>query len=540
MKLELGPILYAGDSDATHWRFHVNMLFQGGGAERPPVTLVPRGEGMEIGEPRIAWDFSEVEGRVYWRWPVSVERGPEERRVAYEVSSEMELPDWLERAVSGVVIPRAGHLPRIAFFSCNGVEKLEDMRDLDDPFSLWADMFERHCREADEGEYHAGYHLLVGGGDQIYADSLWYQEPLDDYRVLPQRERATRPFPPEFRAQVRKHFVELYAKRWSATHMRRMMARVPVLFTWDDHDIRDGWGSYPRDMQESPVFRGVFEAAREAFYAFQVGGEAENRLWPRGGAPSTRRHLLQAATFPGTNRRLDLLLLDLRSERTRDQVLSEEQWRDLVGWMEEHRAAAASGERRHLVVVSTIPLVHLSYYGFIDTATGSSDALADDRIDQWEHPRHQGERARMVMRLLKHARDAGCQVTILSGDVHVGARGRIVSADPEHLPEGSARATIHQVTSSGIVNMPPSWIQMQVMRLAAEKGGKEFLRDEVYTELVDVTGGRQFLRARNWLSAVFDLHEEDESNPSARLWMKWFTDDGGIEPQVVVDPRIVP
>lgn len=41
--------------------------------------------------------------------------------------------------------------------------------------------------------------------------------------------------------------------------------------TCDDHDIFDGWGSYPAALQDCAVFRGVFEAARAAYLLFQVG-----------------------------------------------------------------------------------------------------------------------------------------------------------------------------------------------------------------------------------------------------------------------------
>jgi hypothetical protein len=28
--------------------------------------------------------------------------------------------------------------------------------------------------------------------------------------------------------------------------------------TWDDHDLMDGWGSYPSPVQQSPVFQGLY------------------------------------------------------------------------------------------------------------------------------------------------------------------------------------------------------------------------------------------------------------------------------------------
>lgn len=39
---------------------------------------------------------------------------------------------------------------------------------------------------------------------------------------------------------------------------------------WDDHDIFDGWGSYPLNLQYSDVFQIIFERAELFYYIFQV------------------------------------------------------------------------------------------------------------------------------------------------------------------------------------------------------------------------------------------------------------------------------
>jgi hypothetical protein len=39
--------------------------------------------------------------------------------------------------------------------------------------------------------------------------------------------------------------------------------------TWDDHDIFDGYGSYPRRLQTCAVFRGLAGVARRFFLLFQ-------------------------------------------------------------------------------------------------------------------------------------------------------------------------------------------------------------------------------------------------------------------------------
>lgn len=38
---------------------------------------------------------------------------------------------------------------------------------------------------------------------------------------------------------------------------------------WDDHDIFDGWGSYPERLQLCPMFKGLFSVARRFYLLFQ-------------------------------------------------------------------------------------------------------------------------------------------------------------------------------------------------------------------------------------------------------------------------------
>ena len=45
---------------------------------------------------------------------------------------------------------------------------------------------------------------------------------------------------------------------------------------WDDHDVFDGWGSWPPARQNCPVFRGVAAAARDAFALFQLAAQPDD------------------------------------------------------------------------------------------------------------------------------------------------------------------------------------------------------------------------------------------------------------------------
>ena len=537
MKLALGPVLYLGRADehapgakkskARLWRFHVALLVQGGDAAAPPVTVEPVGEDVAVGEATVAWDFGDVGGGVYWRWTVEAVRGPEDRRVGYVVRAAGASVEGLEeeRRVDDVCVPALGSLPRIAFFSCNGTEQIEAIRTHPDPRALWKDILRRHQGNQPGASHLPGYHLLLGGGDQVYADSLWHKPPLRRYEATPLDAAPTTRLTDEEWREVRRQYVELYAERWSDPEMRTVMARVPGVFTWDDHDIFDGWGSHDERRQRPDNYFGqVFGAARDAFHAFLVGGRGDT-LRVRGDRPQ----FLQAASFVEADRRLDLLVLDLRSGRTPRQVLAPDQWEDVTRWLDGH-AAGLGAAQSHLVVVSTIPVVHRRVYRLFSGL--DVKGIRDDQLDQWEHPSHRGERAHLLVTLLRHARRAASQVTILSGDVHVGARGRVVATHPELCPGGRPEGVLHQVTSSGIINFAPRWYELLLLRLATDDDRDSPL-DGVYTQMLDVTGDEQLLLRRNWLSVVFD--EQGQDWPSVRMWLKWYTEQGGVEPQVVVE-----
>src|SRR3546814_6299998 len=88
--------------------------------------------------------------------------------------------------------------------------------------------------------------------------------------------------------------------------MAWMVARVPTLAMWDDHDICDGWGSLPHERMDSPLGRSLFEVAREFFLLFQQGVAADD--YPPAFADRSGGSLGWHLRLPG----LDIIAPDLR------------------------------------------------------------------------------------------------------------------------------------------------------------------------------------------------------------------------------------
>jgi phosphodiesterase/alkaline phosphatase D-like protein len=381
----------------------------------------------------------------------------------------------------------------------------------------------------------AGFHVLLGGGDQIYCDELWHTSRLlTRWAEASHAEMLKARLGDAQRERLVQTFVDHYVRRFEAPPFSEALARIPVVFTWDDHDIFDGFGSYPDDLQACRLFQDVFRAATLTYDAFQLGGTA-----PLHGRSSAAKHRLQKLSFSAGGRILDLVLLDLRSERTALQVMSEEQHTDLRDWLAKRCEALGAERQRHVVVVSSAPLLYLRFSDWTESATAglrpfNDLRIADDMRDQWESAPHQGERSRLAMLLLAHARASCSRVTVLSGDVHVACRGRFVSNDPKHVLPGEPLAFVELLTASGIVHPPPeAWKFACVQALGSDRPIQ--LSPFVRGELLPL-GNQQFLRARNWLALAFDAFAP--ARPRTRLWAQWRTEKGPVSEQVVVETPV--
>ena len=363
------------------------------------------------------------------------------------------------------------------------------------------------------------YHLLIGGGDQIYCDSVW-TDVLRLRQLDTWAKRRDAKVSPTLVRDLEKHFAHLYL-RWKDSWFHEMHARVPGIYTWDDHDIFDGWGSYDDELQACPVFQAIFSTARCAFQLFQLGGGPGT---PGSLCLAPQGHFLQGLRLDG---QLDVLALDLRSERTDEQVMDPNaQWRDVHAFLTARAAAPppAPLPARHLLVVSSIPLVYLNFAStekFLDWFPWRQD-LEDDLRDQWESSAHQEERARLIMTLLDHAAATGTRITVLSGDVHVGARGRIVSRRPAHLIGPEPEAVMHQLTSSAIVFPPPSALALAGMRAVSGEGPSPRWRSRRSRPRSSLGADYFLLGQRNWLSI------ENGTGDKHELWVRWLTEDGDV------------
>ena len=321
--------------------------------------------------------------------------------------------------------------PRIALLSCNGAFEVKHR---ERRYRMWQRLHD---------EIAAGnVDLVVHAGDQVYADDV-----VKRYASAARRAKD----PEAMLARLTEEYRRLYVERfWTVPEVAAVLTACPNIMTWDDHDIDEGWGSNPND--DKPWRRLFFRAAKQAFAEFQASI----------GCPRIDETSFACGFVHGE---VGFLLLDGRTHRLykEGRVLGEAQFAAAKRWL-----AALPVTTRRVYLVLGIPPVHakLNTAQAILRWTPFSEPYASDLRDGWASKGNKRECERLMQLLLDfYETHAASDITILSGDVHVGDIGRL-----EHAKAG----VTWQVTSSGIGSPPPEgmsgWLMEKVNRPAVDLG----------------------------------------------------------------------
>lgn len=475
-RLLLGPVLHFRGEQGDRWRLSALFVIEG---EAEPDDLSVEGVGLPVPPRHVAaW-----RGRHLWRFDFAVPRTLSDREAAYGFQESAQR--WR------LAVPARTATPRLAYTACNGSEdEREGEHGGDRRNALWSDLAAQHERTP--------FHLLLQGGDQLYADSVWRDCPtLAAWQRRKAPARYSRPFTAMMAEEAMGYYVDRYLALWSQPEIAAVLARIPSVMMWDDHDIFDGWGSLSEEAQHSAVMRGVAMVARRAFALFQLASTPETLPECVWGA----EHGSFALGFRLGD--LGLLAPDLRSDRTPTRVLSERSWAALPGWLERFQGC------RHLLFLSSVPLLYADtgpLERWANRLPGTAN-LRDDLRDQWRSPAHVEEWRRLLELLAGFSLRSGCRVTALSGEVHVGARAVLHGGGVE----------MWQLVSSGVVHPPPGRLTAAVLERLAARRDAPFpgwsLEMPPFTET-----GRRLIRARNWLA----LHLDRKS----QLHAQWHAEDG--------------
>ena len=562
----VGPVLsFRGVSQAGQWQVTALVGVVSGSAF--PALFI---EGRACPAPKVLLVRSR---ETILRYDLSCDQQAQERTVQFGVGQGG--PQWQ------FSIPGQDYAPRMAYVSCNGFSDPSGMRKLVRPENaVWADLISNHDSDLRAAGYvldkeqlwHEGrihdkglkrFHLLLMGGDQIYFDSIWEDvKPLKKWVGMSRKEQLAFKVSVALETEIESYYFGLYANRWLPDTRRDWghskpnldaadaMARIPTVMMWDDHDIFDGWGSYSPAMQHCELFQVLMRHARRAFWVFQLQHALDDlpplQLLQRANVSQQDPQyepMQWSAQLKGDRLALPLLdgqpgfsfgyhlgpvslfVADLRTERSRTQVLGADTWTAMQAWLNtlrDGKPAHPGSKCQHLIFMSSVPVAHpkLSLAeGLLDTFGQDHvlDSNADDLKDHWSHGDHEGERKRLLESLTRIAEQRMLRVSIASGDVHVAAWGSCYRRD---IPPTSNWAQIQQFTSSGVVH--PSLIGvaerlfLQLLNHTASK--VQSIDVQHCVEMMLFPGfNRYVMPARNWLAFELDMGGET----GCKLWATW-------------------
>ena len=281
----------------------------------------------------------------------------------------------------------------------------------------------------------------------------------------------------------------------------------------------------------SPVFTGLGAIAYKYYMLFQhqsVPEETEKHepSWILGASPGPYINQLSRSIFIHLGRTVAFLGLDCRTERMRDEVLSQETYDRIF---DRCRAEIITGRTRHLIVLLGVPIAYprLNFLenvltsklmdpikamgrtgmlgNFVNKFDGGVEIL-DDLDDHWTAKHHKGERNWFVQELQELAAEKSVRITILGGDVHLAAVGQFFSNKKLGIPKDRDHRYMPNIISSAIVNTPPPDMMADVLNRRNKVHHLDADTDEDMIPLFthDVDGkprnNRRLLPRRNWCS----------------------------------------
>ena len=163
-------------------------------------------------------------GVTFWRFNLEVELGSAQSRVAYRINNGPAVGFW---------VPAKGESMNIMFHSCNGFSLSVDSKEFCGPDPMWRDVLNSHQSRP--------FHVMLGGGDQIYNDAAMKQTTL--FRQWTENrnpmDKHHTPFSEEMQNELEQFYLDRYSMWFSQGLFGMANSQIPMVNIWDDHDIID-------------------------------------------------------------------------------------------------------------------------------------------------------------------------------------------------------------------------------------------------------------------------------------------------------------
>jgi hypothetical protein len=435
------------------------------------------------------------------------------------------------------------------FHSCNGFSVGTDLDIWKGP-ELWNDVLRVHEQRP--------FHVMIGGGDQIYNDGVRVTGPLQAWtNINSPRKRREYLFDESLRKECDPFYFHNYIRWFSTTPFATANAQIPQVNIWDDHDIIDGFGSYTDRFMKCSVFRGIGGIAYKYYCLFQhhipppsltfttslsqntqgLGsrGDAahsaqlqdtfvlhdnkEDPCFILGNRPGPYIAERSRSLYMRLGARIAFLGIDARTERTRHQINYQDTY-ELIFKRVQWEISAAK-EIKHLIVLLGVPIAYprLAWLeniltspiigpirflnrrfgvagGLFNKFDGQVDLL-DDLDDHYTAHQHKRERKALIVGLQGLAQVNSVRITILGGDVHLAAIGRFYSSPKLDISTEYDHRYMANIISSAITNKPPP---KAIANLLARRNKIHHLNHDTHETLMKIfdRGPGGITKAANW------------------------------------------
>jgi phosphodiesterase/alkaline phosphatase D-like protein len=281
-------------------------------------------------------------------------------------------------------------------------------------------------------------------GDQVYADDVG---PATRKLIEQRRDPSD---PPGHQVADFAEYCFLYREAWSEPSVRWLLSVMPSAMIFDDHDVHDDWNTsaaWRRDYQAKPWWPSRIRGAYMSYWIYQHLGNlspeelGKSDLWRQVQEQPDAAALLGDLavradggdiqwSFARAFGNVQVVVIDSRSGRVLEDgkrlMVGEAEWQ----WVTE----AVSGEREHLVLASSLPLmlprgIH-GLEAWNEAVCGGAWGKRFARVGEWlrrdadlEHWAAFGTSFAAFERLLTglvtgaHG-EPPASITVLGGDIH--------------------------------------------------------------------------------------------------------------------------
>lgn len=151
----------------------------------------------------------------FWRFKLEIPLGEREEEIFYCVNNAPE---------HSFFVPAFNQNFNVVAHSCNGFSSGVDPKPFNGPDPLWADVLRKHETKP--------FHCQLGGGDQLYCDTLLHEPELRDWVDCEDvKKKAAMELTPAIRGTLDRFYFNKYCSWFRSGAFGLAMSRIPAAFT---------------------------------------------------------------------------------------------------------------------------------------------------------------------------------------------------------------------------------------------------------------------------------------------------------------------